>query len=431
MELVNKFDDALAGVAGDNGTTGVVVNNGNKIETGKYWKMQSCSGENHVHDREQPAVAGIGRDTLAGNVLNAFGGTGVGPVYGPAPHCNARGLSELGEYLIKRMVAKKMIVDPDHLSVRARQQVLTLLEAARYSGVVSSHTWSTPDSIPRIYRLGGVVTPYAGASKDFVDEWRRSLPVRDKRFYQGVGWGADMNGFGSQGGPRGGANPVSYPFKSFDGAVTLDRQRSGERVFDVNTDGVAHYGLYPDWVEDLRKQAGQAIVDDLARGSESYLQMWERAEGVPTSCQAARGRLTQRGLGRARLGVSSDALLRRAGQPRTRPGRTWSYCVRKRARRPAGRMTTVLTPVGRVAAVASTASGHRAAGIAPGARLSRLSGRRFSRLSRTLRVRRGPNGTRYVYSVRRGRVRSVALVARASARSRNELRAYARLAGLR
>ena len=39
MELVNKFDNALAGVAGDSGTTGVVVNNGNKIETGKYWQM--------------------------------------------------------------------------------------------------------------------------------------------------------------------------------------------------------------------------------------------------------------------------------------------------------------------------------------------------------------------------------------------------------
>ena len=52
-------------------------------------------------------------------------------------------------------------------------------------------------------------------------------------------------------------NPVSYPFKSFDGKVTVDHQVSGERSYDINTDGVAHYGLYPDWIEDLRMIAGE------------------------------------------------------------------------------------------------------------------------------------------------------------------------------
>ena len=36
---------------------------------------------------------------------------------------------------------------------------MALTEAQRYSGVVSSHSWSTPDVIPRIYKLGGVITP--------------------------------------------------------------------------------------------------------------------------------------------------------------------------------------------------------------------------------------------------------------------------------
>ena len=62
------------------------------------------------------------------------------------------------------MVRKQMIVDPDHLSVLARQDLMTVLEAERFSGVVSSHSWSTPDALPRIYDLGGVVAPYAGDS---------------------------------------------------------------------------------------------------------------------------------------------------------------------------------------------------------------------------------------------------------------------------
>ena len=74
------------------------------------------------------------------------------------------------------------------------------------------------------------------------------------------------------------ANPVRYPFRSFDGASVIDRQRSGTRTWDINTDGVDHYGLYADWVEDLRLVAGQQIVDDLANGAEAYLQLWERAE---------------------------------------------------------------------------------------------------------------------------------------------------------
>ena len=79
---------------------------------------------------------------------------------------------------------------------------------------------------------------------------------------------------------------MSYPFRSFDGQL-VDRQRSGQRVYDINVDGVAHYGLFPDWVEDLRLLAGQEVVDDLGRGAEAYLQMWERAVGVPADALRA------------------------------------------------------------------------------------------------------------------------------------------------
>ena len=56
----------------------------------------------------------------------------------------------------------------------------------------------------------------------------------------------------------------------------MDRQQSGTRTYDVNVDGVAHYGMFPDYIEDLRMIAGDQIVDDLANGAEAYLQMWER-----------------------------------------------------------------------------------------------------------------------------------------------------------
>src|SRR5829696_7030681 len=126
MELVNKFDNALAGVAGDNGTTGVIVNNGNKAETGSYWDMETCKGPPDESDREQPTPFGHNHDDLIGNGLAAFTQSGVTPVYGPAPHCNRRGLSPLGDFAVNKMIDKRMVIDPDHLSVLARKQLLPI-----------------------------------------------------------------------------------------------------------------------------------------------------------------------------------------------------------------------------------------------------------------------------------------------------------------
>jgi hypothetical protein len=362
MEIVNKFDNALTGVAGDNGTTGVVVNNGQKLESNHYWDMKTCTGPAEESDHEQPSVFQHNDDALAANILSLQPPGGQTPIYGPGPHCNTRGLTDLGRYLIERMIDKKMIFDPDHMSVLARKQALDLLEAHRYPGVVSSHSWSTADAYPRIYKLGGFIAPYAGGSEGFVKQWKALKPHQDKRFFWGIGYGADMNGFGGQGAPREGAqNPVKYPFKSFDGSVTLDKPKTGERTWDINTDGVAHYGLYPDWVEDLRMQAGDEIVGDLARGAEAYLQMWERAEGVPsTTAVPAKARLRARSLGKLRLGASYVQTLRRAGQPANRNGRVWTWNMSGKR---GGEVVAVLTRNGNVGLIAKK-TGKRVRSIA-------------------------------------------------------------------
>jgi hypothetical protein len=360
MEIVNKFDNALTGVAGDNGTTGVVVNNGQKLESNHYWDMKTCTGPEGESDHEQPTVFSHNDDALAGEILGLMPAGGQTPLYPAGPHCNTRGLTDLGRYLIERMIDKRMIFDPDHMSVLARKQALDLLEAHRYPGVVSSHSWSTPDAYPRIYKLGGFIAPYAGGSEGFVKKWQALKPLRDKRFYWGIGYGADMNGFGAQGPPRLGAkNPVKYPFKSFDGSVTLDKPKSGQRTWDINKDGVAHYGLYPDWVEDLRMQAGNEIVDDMARGAEAYLEMWERAEGVPLPAPVpAKTRLRKRSLGRLRLGDSYVEALNRAGQPANRDGRVWTWEVSG-----GGKVVAVLTPAGNVGLIAKVTKAGKARAI--------------------------------------------------------------------
>jgi len=324
LVVIHKFDNALGGVAFDGGTKGTVINLGNFYGTGQFWAMETCDPDDTgVHDNDQSLPEGLDQHTaLFGGILATFA-PGALPVYPPPHHCNIQGLSPLGAHAVQAMVDRHMIIDVDHMSVKARQQTLDLLDAAHYSGVISSHSWATPDAYPRVQALGGVTAPYAGGSTGFVAEWRARKASADSRYLFGIGYGADSNGLGAQGGPRADAadNPVRYPFTGF-GGVVIDQQVSGQRVYDVNVDGVAHYGLYPDWVEDLRVQAGDEIVADLARGSEAYLQMWERADGIPgPGCRAASALEGLRG------GMTPEEVLRLVGQPEQREGSRFTYCI--------------------------------------------------------------------------------------------------------
>jgi len=286
---VHKFDNAFGGTAMDGGTNGILVNLGNKYMTGRWWEVESCPvGE---HDRSPglaPGVPDVYVDLATGDPgpsvfrqeFTAPLVTADLPTYPPGPVCNVRGLTELGEYLVNRMIDMGMIVETDHLSVKGRARALEILEARGYSGVITSHSWGDNTSRTRIQALGGVVAPYANTTREYIDEWRDARATRSGTYLWGIGYGADTNGLGQQAAPRPGAlydNPVTYPFVSFDGNVTIRQSQWDNRLWDFNLDGASHYGLFPDWIEDMRHVAGQEIVDDMARGAEAYLQMWERA----------------------------------------------------------------------------------------------------------------------------------------------------------
>jgi len=337
MELVNKFDNALSGVAGDSGAIGPLVNGANFLETGSFWDMRHCEpADGESHDNNQTTLPDIDpetQDALFGAIA-AFGLPIATPVYPPPDHCNARGLTTLGKYTIEGLAKRHMIFDPDHMSVKARNQALDQIDKLGYHGVLSSHSWATADAYPRIYEEGGFITPYAGDSTGFVEKWRKHVGWADPRYYFGIGYGADINGLGAQGDPRGVnvPNRVTYPFKGI-GGVTVNRQTAGRRVWDINKDGVAQYGLYPDWIQDLTKVAGKdgdAILEDVTRGAEAYLQMWERAQGIaPDSCRNQDLRKpvsTVQSLIRPRM--TTEAVMRAVGQPFTRLGSTYGFCAK-------------------------------------------------------------------------------------------------------
>jgi hypothetical protein len=354
MELVNKFDNGLAGVAGDEGTTGHLVNAANILETGSAWKMTTCKpNDPEVHDKDQDLAILPNQDALFGALKAALPQSVIDalpavPIYSAKHHCNTLGLSALGAATIKGMAKRHMLFDPDHMSVKARKQSLDLIEKMNYPGVVSSHSWSTPDAYPRVYAEKGFITPYAGDSTGFVAKWKRHLTWANPKIYWGFGYGADINGLGAQGNPRPGnaKNPVRYPFTAL-GGVKVYKQVSGKRVFDINKDGVADYGMYPDWIQDLRMIAGPAIVKDMYRGSEAYLQAWERAYGAKSdACSSPSYRHSKRFFGaHVKKGATWWKVIQTVGQPHRRLGQNFSYCSTH------GKVTVTFTKAGKVAKV--------------------------------------------------------------------------------
>ena len=428
--LLNKFDNPLTGVRFDSGQVGLLINAGNKTSSGSFWSAETCQGLEHDNEIFTGAPTGF----LA-TVLTTLG-TPVGtlPAYPPAPHCNTRGLTSLGAHTVEQMMDHGMIVNPDHMSQRGVDATIRLAEQRHYSGVISPHGWMDPRNWPRIWALGGMAFPNAGTASGFVEDWRNQRPPSSPYFF-GWGWGADLGGLATQGAPVPPDSParVTYPFKSLEGAVRVARQRTGQRVFDYSNEGVAHYGLYADWTDEVRKLGGPQIVNDLLNGPEAYLQMWERSVGVPSSrCLNRRASLRRGRLGPIRLGMTPRPLLQSAGQP-LRRNRAWTYCVNDSGNMGAA---AVLTPEGSVALIASDAPKHRAAGIRPGTRLATLRGKAkrvgggiwvARKTKKATKSRKGKKGkTRIAYLVRHNRVRTVA-IAGPQARGRKSLRQYMNL----
>ncbi|MFE9773277.1 discoidin domain-containing protein [Streptomyces sp. NPDC005931] len=281
MFLCHKFDNALCGVRFDEGALGTAINVGQFLSTGTFWRTEKCTGPQH----DNPI--GLASAPEAEKRLPA--GVEV-PSYAADARCNVRGLTDLGEYAVRGMMKRNMMLEIDHMSVRATGRVLDLFEAERYPGVLSSHSWMDLNWTERVYGLGGFIAQYMHGSEGFVGEARRTEAVRDK-YGVGYGYGTDMNGVGGWPAPRGAdaAHPVTYPFRSVDGGSVIDRQTTGLRTWDLNTDGAAHYGLVPDWIEDIRRVGGQDVVDDLFRGAESYLDTWAASENHRADVNQAAG----------------------------------------------------------------------------------------------------------------------------------------------
>lgn len=280
----HKFNNRFGGSAVEGG----FINVGQWISAGKFFKTKECDSQTQGVKIET-GFPMIGKLPVLKQILDAIK---LNPVYDEnIEHCNQDGISQLGVYLVNRMLDKGMIVELDHMSNETATQVLNIAEQRNYSGLITSHSWMRKAkngnlahyNVKRLLQAGGFAAPYnletepmLGAIDDYLQV------VETTPYVHGVGIATDMSGLGVQAPPRKDAqqNPMQYPFTTEFG-LRFDKQVSGNRVFDINKDGVAHYGLLPDHIQDIREHGSNRIYNALMNSAEAYLQMWERVQASP------------------------------------------------------------------------------------------------------------------------------------------------------
>ncbi len=182
---VHKFDNAFGGTKMDAGELGVLINGGNHLETGQLLGRQDLHrprARQRQHDHRDRRTAALARSQPAANGAGASA-----PGCSAATPAVAAGLSAAAALQHARPHEPRRVPDQpddpgstsssqlDHMDAKTADDALSILEAHHYSGVVSAHSLGLdPQENPRIYNLGGFVTPIAGASPQaFIDQWQR------------------------------------------------------------------------------------------------------------------------------------------------------------------------------------------------------------------------------------------------------------------
>ncbi|MEW5742476.1 MAG: membrane dipeptidase [Myxococcota bacterium] len=249
-------------------------------------------------------------------------------------HVNQRGLTPLGQQFLTGAMKRGLLIDVDHMSTATTDAAIALAKQHQYP-VLSSHSafrdlgffrdevtdpyaWAhegmkTKQQVDDILSLGGLVAPITnqhrckqhgnqvansqhGTSRTWAQAFLYAISRVQATGKGGVALGTDFNGFAQQPGPRFSrpstdATSVRYGDPNHPAFFTqqpLSRMQLPLRAnpFDYNYDGLAHYGLLPDFIEDLRNVGvPDAAVDELFNSAERFIQCWEtclaRAPSIP------------------------------------------------------------------------------------------------------------------------------------------------------
>jgi microsomal dipeptidase-like Zn-dependent dipeptidase len=220
---LHVFDNAFGGAA----MYEPLFDWGNEIIAGSFFTPRDCSGEGYLFKTEQSSPLMT--------ILGFLFGTGTPPTTTFRADCNARGLTPLGESLVRGLMRRKMVIDVDHMSASTANRVLTIANGQHYP-VVAGHTGiidaslggkrhegnKTADQLARIAASGGLVAPIlhqgrndevqyppaaafndcSNSSKTWAQAYMAAVDAMGGPKAAAVGFGSDFNGLAGEPGPR-------------------------------------------------------------------------------------------------------------------------------------------------------------------------------------------------------------------------------------
>jgi microsomal dipeptidase-like Zn-dependent dipeptidase len=256
------------------------------------------------------------------------------PKHSPGrPQCNSEGLTPLGRFLIHELMGLGTMIDLDHMSWASIADLVDVTAARGYP-LVSGHTGFIETSrgenrhegqksaaqMRQIAASHGLVSVILTQGKRTdVARWPGTAAdpnaVDNDCGHSSKGWAqayqyavAALGGSASAAvglasdqalnkwvGPRFGGNAcdkdaadrrkqvnrICYPLRGFEGGPALEKSCLGTKTFDFNTDGFAHIGMLPDFVEDLRRVGvTDRQLEPLFRSAWAYVETWRRASGA-------------------------------------------------------------------------------------------------------------------------------------------------------
>jgi microsomal dipeptidase-like Zn-dependent dipeptidase len=199
-------------------------------------------------------------------------------------HINKLGLTPIGIFAVKEMMKLGMIIDIDHMSQKSINATLEIAESFRYPinighnglrGTEASERNASRATTTRVSALGGMFGVGTSDSDDghadavsYITNFQQVWTVMGNR---AVAMGTDVNGMERL--PR--ASPGLSTDRFYSGGFT--KCRTGSREWDYTTEGVTHYGLMADFMQDI-KTRNSTVYNNLMKSSDYFAQMWEKCE---------------------------------------------------------------------------------------------------------------------------------------------------------
>jgi len=262
----------------------------NNRESGHFWDVGCSEPSDGIRFVYTPEGFDAGLAVIKVKLgIDPFREPPTPPSCGGSGHVNTRGLSPLGAFAIKEMMRHGMFVDIDHMSQATVNGALELAEAASHYPLMSGHNAlrdaagslhsendRTLQQLQRIAALHGMFG--LGMAGSSAPSWEAdySRAVTAMPDPGAIALGSDLNGMVKGAMPPHDSSPMIYD-------TSFTRSSLGTRVWDYHVDGVAHYGMLADFLQDVRRGPYHTVYDFVNHSADYFYRTWQRCEARKVS----------------------------------------------------------------------------------------------------------------------------------------------------